>query len=423
MKKNSLLVYFIFLNLILFAQARVNIDLTLTYKGAPLCYWDVTIKNGDAALAKGKTDSKGNLQISSVQLVSLSINASGYKKTANGEKKWDVNGYMQLDENGKGNFDFEKVVAEAGMPVGLIEAAWGLTLADCASGGRTSSSSNTSSNGSSSSNDAWQAEQEKKKEEQNAKQQQFHEDWASGKTQAEGMQNTKEMQENKIASLDKKIEKKRNEITNLDSGSKEYDEASYELKEFELEKDLTQIKLERTNAQIAAGNTTLGKADRQSFNEREDAIKLQMDQLKEDKKNGVSYSNRNDIEEEFERIEKANANPSEERTRELENIREIEPVEEEKIETSKTETAEDLPEPVGEEGISIATPSEIADMSVLGLKKLKLEYNSKITSRKASITSKGAVMRPSKKEQLEKEIKQLEEGILLIDEEIKKRNG
>jgi flagellar biosynthesis chaperone FliJ len=59
-------------------------------------------------------------------------------------------------------------------------------------------------------------------------------------------------------------------------------------------------------------------------------------------------------------------------------------------------------------------------MSVINLKKLKLEQNSKIASRKLNLKAK-STMSPSQIIQYEKDIKVLEENIILLDIEITKR--
>jgi hypothetical protein len=64
--------------------------------------------------------------------------------------------------------------------------------------------------------------------------------------------------------------------------------------------------------------------------------------------------------------------------------------------------------------------TDLAAMSVINLKKLKLDQNSKIASRKLNLKAK-STMSPTQIIQYEKDIKVLEENILLIDSEITKR--
>ena len=73
--------------------------------------------------------------------------------------------------------------------------------------------------------------------------------------------------------------------------------------------------------------------------------------------------------------------------------------------------------------MKIVSNDELAKMSVVGLKKLKLDSNTKLTNRKVALKTKKALMKPEKITQTETEIKQLEEQLLRIDAELEKRKG
>jgi hypothetical protein len=124
-----------------------DVSLKFTYKGAALCYWDVTLKSGNVTIGKGTTDGEGQVVFSNVAGQPREVNAEAVKKTANGEKKWSVNGYIKLDDAGFCHFDFEPLVTEtvndAGMPASLIETSWGLTLNDCGGSATVSTTSKT----------------------------------------------------------------------------------------------------------------------------------------------------------------------------------------------------------------------------------------------------------------------------------------
>jgi hypothetical protein len=409
----TLLAFFLLINLSFFAQKTMNVDLTITYKGAPLCYWDVTLKHGDVAISKGKTDDQGNVKFSNVGLLSLSVDASGIKKTNNGEKKWDVKGYIQLNDQGVGKFDFEPLVKDAGMPASMLEAAWGLTLADCAKGNTSSSSSNSSSStpAKSESSTSTSAPKEEEKEESAAD---------IAKSTAETLQSTKAMQESKVSNLTSKIAKKTTERSKYTAFTKEHSALSYEIKDLELDKELTQVKLDKTNAMIAKGNMPLNKSERESFNQREDAIKESQSKLEQSKKAGVLFDGVN-YEVKKETIQTApvskpvNTSPSTEKKSETMESKEVKETKEESLKASETET-----KPEKEKGIQLLNTSDLAAMSVINLKKLKLDQNSKIASRKLNLKAK-STMSPSQIEQYEKDIKVLEENIILLDIEITKR--
>ena len=409
----TLLAFFLLINLSFFAQKTMNVDLTITYKGAPLCYWDVTLKHGDVAISKGKTDDQGNVKFSNVGLLSLSVDASGIKKTNNGEKKWDVKGYIQLNDQGVGKFDFEPLVKDAGMPASMLEAAWGLTLADCAKGNTSSSSSNSSSStpAKSESSTGTSAPKEEEKEESAAD---------IAKSTAETLQSTKAMQESKVSNLTSKIAKKTTERSKYTAFTKEHSALSYEIKDLELDKELTQVKLDKTNAMIAKGNMPLNKSERETFNQREDAIKESQSKLEQSKKAGILFDGVN-YETKKETIQTAtvstpvNTSPTTEKKSETMESKEVKETKEESLKASETET-----KPEKEKGIQLLNTSDLAAMSVINLKKLKLDQNSKIASRKLNLKAK-STMSPSQIEQYEKDIKVLEENIILLDIEITKR--
>jgi len=411
MKK--IIALFLLINLSITAQKTMNVDLTITYKGAPLCYWDVTLKHGDVAISKGKTDDQGNVKFSNVGLLSLSVDASGIKKTNNGEKKWDVKGYIQLNDQGVGKFDFEPLVKDTGMPVSMLEAAWGLTLADCAKGNISSSSSNSSASSPTKSESSTNSTQAPPKEEEK-------EESAAdiAKSSAETLQNTKAMQESKVSNLTNKIAKKTTERSKYTAFTKEHSALSYEIKDLELDKELTQVKLDKTNAMIAKGNMPLNKSERESFNQREDAIKESQSKLEQSKKAGILFDGVN-YEAKKETIQTApvstpvNNSPTTEKKSETMESKEVKETKEESFKASETEAKP-------EKGIQLMNSSDLAAMSVINLKKLKLEQNSKIASRKVSLKAK-STLRPAQIEQYEKDIKVLEENIILLDIEITKR--
>lgn len=376
---------------IILAQESKKVTMKLTYKGSPLCYWDVTIKHGDMQLKQAKSDENGFVDFGYVSLYSYGVDAYGYKKTANGEKKWEVKGYITLNENGHVDFDFQQLVEETGMG-SMIESAWGLTLNDCAAGSGSSATTNqttTSTNQSSTTSttdskttlEQWDEESAAREEERKREQEQREADWESGKTTAEGYQNQRTMYQNQIKNIDAKIAKKTEELNEVKSDSKEYSEISYELKDLEIEKQLTQLKLEKVEKEIAKGNVPLEKSDREYYKSKEDELKEQQRLLKEKRESGV-------------RINEDQDNGQEVTTGE----------EEEEFEKFIVYTAEDF---VG--------------MSTMNLQKLKIEYSAKLGKRRTVFKTKGSIMKPEKLALLEDEIASLEAMIELMDAELAKR--
>jgi hypothetical protein len=67
------------------------------------------------------------------------------------------------------------------------------------------------------------------------------------------------------------------------------------------------------------------------------------------------------------------------------------------------------------------TDAEIANMSTVGLQKAKMSYNTKIANRKMALKTKAAIMKPTKKLQIESEIEQLTKAVEKIEAEQAKR--
>ncbi|MBL7899984.1 MAG: hypothetical protein JNJ99_15695 [Crocinitomicaceae bacterium] len=397
---------FILFCLIPFTNAiSKDVTLKLTYKGNPLCYWDVTLKHGDVAIGQGKTDDKGFVDFGSVNLLDNRVDASGYKKTNNGEKKWDVKGYITLNDQGHADFDFEPLVQESGM-ASMMEVAWGLTLNDCIAGNSTSGQNTTGTTNSgttttnTNSNDA-QTDNDSESDSDNAP-------VNSEMSMAESLQNQKAMYQKQIQDADKKIAKKTEERNTLNADSPEYKELSYEIKELELDKSLSQVKLEKTEKMIANGNAPLNKTDREYYKQKEDELKTQKDNLKTEKSSSnVKVDNGDsDKKEVIEDTKSGN-----------ENSKEVKENNEEK----KADEGDAAEEEEEFEKFDIYTAEELALMSTFNLQKLKVEYTTKSGKRKTAIKAKGTLMKEEKKMQLENEISELEKMIVLVDAELAKR--
>ena len=417
---------FLVVGLISFSQSSTKVSLKLTYKGAPMCFWDVTLKHGDVEIGKGKTDDKGFVSFGYVRLLSNSVDASGYKKIPNGDKKWDVKGYITLNGSGHADFDFEPLVNESGMG-GMLEAAWGLTLNDCSKSSDNGSSGSSGDNmGQSNNKQEEKSDFDKQFEAQKAQQQadreQAQADWESGKTQAEGLQNSKAMQENKIASANNKIKILNDKLAKTTPGTKEYSELQYEIRETELDRDMAQVKLDKTNRMIAKGNTPLTKAEKEDLSMREDMIKDEMESLKAAKKSGVMYGQNagSSVPTETKQPDVKTPKETESKSKEEKKQESAHTDDDEEDKDDKDEKGEEKED---EDALKIVTNDELAKMSVVGLKKLKLDSNTKLTNRKVALKTKKSLMKPEKITQTETEIKQLEEQLLRIDAELEKRKG
>lgn len=107
------------------------IKLKITYNGVGVANNDITVKVGDAVLGKGKTDSNGDVSISAPSSFPKSIDLYGHVSTNNGEKNWDLKGWVYLNDDNYSHVKMEEVLEEMGgmgMPTSLIAEAWGLVF-------------------------------------------------------------------------------------------------------------------------------------------------------------------------------------------------------------------------------------------------------------------------------------------------------
>jgi hypothetical protein len=420
--RQFVLFFFLIVSCIGFSQSSKKVVIKFSYKGNPLCYWDVTLKYGDAEIAKAKTNDKGIADFGTVRLLSNGVDAYGYKKTPNGEKKWDVKGVIAIAESGTTNFDFEPLVNEMGMG-SMLEAAWGLTLNDCAREAVSSSANNASNTTSTPSTGIVKQEEEKSdfdlqmdaaRAKQKADMEQRQADWESGKTQAEQLQHSKATYENRITSATNKIAILNQQLAKKTAGTKEYSELQYEIRETEIDRDLNQVKLDKTNRQIAKGNAPLSKSEREDLSLRDDLLSQEADSLKAAKKSGALYGNaaQSSSKETIEKVE----------SKEAEKIV-IKEVATEKETTKEESVTKSEPETDDSDVLKIASNEELTGMSLIGLKKLKMDSSAKLTNRKVTLKTKKPLMKTDKIVQVETEIIQLEDLIKRIDEELGRRNG
>ncbi len=114
------------------AQEEAVVSLKITYNGKAVCGHDVTIKAGNVSLAKGITDEKGEVKFKPVMLPSHSVDVYGYKKTADGEKKWELKGYVTLNDAFHADITMEtyinQMAKDSGMPASMLIGAWGLNV-------------------------------------------------------------------------------------------------------------------------------------------------------------------------------------------------------------------------------------------------------------------------------------------------------
>lgn len=246
--------------------AQTNIHLKITYNNQAVCRYDVTIKAGGGTVGKGVTDDNGEISVSSPVNVK-DVDVHGIKKTANGEKKFDIQGYVRLDDDGYAHIQMENLVKEmasgSGLPESMMAAAWGLTDLDC--GGTSSSGSggsNTDEGETSGSGTAVPALPSREE---------------SLAMQEQGFRN-------EIANLDRKIDKSEREIEKLKAAGADPTDIRLE----ELNRDEMKWKRERKMVGLEKVQKMqqgpLSAADKASFNQREEGYKAREQDAQDEQK-------------------------------------------------------------------------------------------------------------------------------------------
>ncbi len=156
--------------------------------------------------------------------------------------------------------------------------------------------------------------------------------------------------------------------------------------------------------------------------QREEALKAEQDSLKDAQKAGKSYGsattpgNQSTSTENKTVEDQSSGNqPSEGKTEEKVSNNPRNKPEEEKISNNPRNNSEE------EETLKFYTAEELTQLSVMNIKKLKLDYNTKITNRKVGLKTKSSIWKPEKIEKTKAELAELEKQIVLFDAELAKR--
>lgn len=337
-----------------------QVKLKITYKGNGISGHTVSVMIGGGVLGSGVTDDNGEVTINVSTLPTKSIDLKGEKKCDGAEKKWEVKGYVTLDNNNYGHLKMEEPIAEmveasgGFMSESMMVGSYGLICGGSSSSGGASSSNSASS---SSSNSGSSSSTNNSSASSSA---------PPLMTQEEALANQKVLLENKLSSLDNKIEKNQQKIDDGKVEGEKKEEAMYDIQEWQVEKKITQNKLDKVNLQIEKGS--LNKSERENFKNNEEEYEAELDQIKEDRKKGKSLVS-----------------------------------EEEK-----------------EEAIEV-TAEEMSAMNTMQLKKKRLDYKTKLGKLNVKLKTKRKQMSPDEINQTETQIKQLEDAIAVMDAELAKR--
>lgn len=197
----------------------------------------------------------------------------------------------------------------------------------------------------------------------------------------------------KVQNLEGKIARRIAERDQLTVNTKEWSDLAYEVRDLELEKSISQTKLEQVTDEIAYGTEGMTKTEKESYKTRLDKYETEQKETRKKQKDGLIYGQTSS------------------------KSAKAEPVEEPKEEKNKEkESAED-------EEIKIYTAEEMANMSTITLKKVKVNAGGAIARRNFTLKTKKALLKPEEKAKFEKEILDLENQQKLVDAELLKREG
>ncbi len=263
-------ILFLFMSVAMTGFSQSDVSLKFTYNNQAVCNYEITIKAGDVALGKGTTNDNGEAFFSQVMLISKSIDVYGYKKTANGEKNFDMKGYVTLNDDFFAHIKMEELVKEmasgSGMPESMFAGAWGLTELDCG--------------GSSAEPRPIGTENETSE----TIEQQPTDEGLALPTKEESLAMQEQGIKNEIALLDKKISKqetKLNELKVAGATVPEVEMQSLEQEELKLKRERKKVNLEKVQKQQQGELTS---EENQTYKDRSVKLEQQEDSAKEKRK-------------------------------------------------------------------------------------------------------------------------------------------
>lgn len=371
-------VLFLVLGWVLPVSAQSTVNLTVTCEGEPLCYWDITLKQGDVVVGNGKTDDKGVARINNVRLAYSTIDIYGDKDMPNGHKDWNVRGYVDVDQQGNAELEFKPFLEEMGIPVATAVAAWGLNEGDCGGGSSTSSSSSTTTAKESTStqstetttSDAGSTTETKESTEETTK----APEPVKLMTPQESLEGQKTMHENKIAKSNSKIAKLKRELDDETPGTKEHNDLLYDIRFEEIDKEISENKLEKVELMIANNYSPIPRSQKGPIDDRIDALKDEEKDLKEKQKDDIVFG-----------------------------------TDDEKLSAGSE--------------VSAITEEDLANMSGLDLRRAKISTSSSVGKAKMKLKTRKAFLSPEEQTALEGEIATLEKNLEILDAEIERREA
>jgi hypothetical protein len=373
------------LTLVALTALAETVNLKITYKGDGISGHTVYVMIGGGVLGSGVTDSNGEVSISVSSLPTKHIDLKGEKKCEGAQKSWEVKGYVTLDGSNFGHLKMEEPIAEmveasgGFMSESMMVSSYGLV---CAGSSGSSSGSSKSDEGSSLfGSDSGDSDEGSSSSSTTAEAPPLM-------TKEEALAQQKLSLENKIYTLESKMNKKQGKIDSGKFTGDKATDAEWDIKEMEVEKKIAENKLAKVNMQIDKG--LLNKAEKNQFKTTEKSLKEELKGIKEERKGGKAADA-------TEAVAPSDAGSSEEAATEV----------------AAEEETEDLN----------FTEEKMNDMSMGQLKKKKLSLNSKLKSLKVKLKTKKKFMSPNEVTEAEAKVAALEEAIATLEAEIAKREG
>ena len=133
MKKLFLLPILFLFSFAVYSQS--DYTLKITYNGNAVCNYEVTLKQGGVEVAKGTTNSEGEVVFSQIILLVQNVDVHAKKINGSADMHFEVSGYVVFSEDNTFELKMEDILREitegSGMPESMFADSWGLTQLNC----------------------------------------------------------------------------------------------------------------------------------------------------------------------------------------------------------------------------------------------------------------------------------------------------
>ncbi len=208
----------------------------------------------------------------------------------------------------------------------------------------------------------------------------------------------------KVENLRQKVARRVAERDQLEKGTKDWSDLSYEVADLEYELKISETELERVTDELAYGQEGLSKAEKERYKAKLSKLEAQQSENRKNQKNGLTFGQAS--------AENADDTKEVPAAKEENNSAEKESA---KSDEKETEDKDD------KDARKLYTAEEIAQLSTFDLKKLKMDCNTIIGKRKLKLKTKSSFLSPAEKTAIQTEIDELTKQIELAEAELTKR--